>query len=279
MAPNGWGGVLGGMVFSILALSGFEAPAPLAQETRRPTTFIYLAIFTSLVIVGFFYIFMAYASALAWGTANMAAFTPDSDPYDLLATKLWGQAGRWLILIAILNSALAVGMSCTNAASRVMYTMAQSGTLPAVLKKIHPIHKTPYVAVGVLQLLQIACFLLVGMIFGADKIFLCLGTIVALAVIFLYVLSNVALTVFIRREHSTNFKAWRHGIVPLVGSLLLLPVTVVTVWPIPKYPLNLMPYVFVVLMIVGFTVMKVLEARQPELLAQRSSDKDLKGDV
>ena len=29
-APTGWGGVLGGMVFSILALSGFEAPAPLA---------------------------------------------------------------------------------------------------------------------------------------------------------------------------------------------------------------------------------------------------------
>src|SRR5262249_39221830 len=35
-APNGFGGVLAGMVFSVLALSGFEAPAPLAQETQRP---------------------------------------------------------------------------------------------------------------------------------------------------------------------------------------------------------------------------------------------------
>src|SRR5713226_2723846 len=44
-APTGFGGVLGGMVFSILALSGFEAPAPLAEETQRPTRFIYQAVF------------------------------------------------------------------------------------------------------------------------------------------------------------------------------------------------------------------------------------------
>jgi len=279
MAPNGWGGVLGGMVFSILALSGFEAPAPLAQETKRPTSFIYLAIFTSLVIVGFFYIFMAYASALGWGTGNMAVFTPDGEPYDVLATKLWGRAGRWLILFAIINSALAVGISCTNAASRVMYTMAQAGTLPAALKKIHPIHKTPYMAVHVLQLLQIMCFLLVGIFFGADKIFSCLGTVVALAVILLYVLSNFALTVFIRREHATDFNPWRHGIVPTVGTLFLIPVTVVTVWPIPKYPQYLMPYIFVVLMLVGCAVMKVLGARRPEVLAQHPSGKDLTGDL
>ena len=35
-APHMFGGILAGMVFSVLALSGFEAPAPLAQETRRP---------------------------------------------------------------------------------------------------------------------------------------------------------------------------------------------------------------------------------------------------
>jgi amino acid transporter len=263
MAANGWGGVLGGMVFSILALSGFEAPAPLAQETKRPTSFIYLAVFTSLVLVGLFYVFMAYASAVGWGTDNMAAFTPDADPYDVLATKFWGRGGRWLILFAIINSALAVGISCTNAASRVVYTMALAGTLPAALKKIHPTHKTPYVAVHVLQLMQIACFLLVGIVFGADRIFACLGTVVALAVILLYMLSNFALTVFVRREHPTDFRAWRHGMVPVVGTLFLVPVTVVTVWPVPRYPQNLMPYVFAVLMVVGFAVMKVVEARRP----------------
>ena len=89
-APTGWGGVLGGMVFSILALSGFEAPAPLAAETKRPARFISQAIFSSLVIVGIFYIFMAYTSAIGWGTGNMAAFAANANPYYALAQKLWG---------------------------------------------------------------------------------------------------------------------------------------------------------------------------------------------
>ena len=38
-SPHHFGGILAGMVFSMLALSGFEAPAPLAQETRRPGEF------------------------------------------------------------------------------------------------------------------------------------------------------------------------------------------------------------------------------------------------
>jgi amino acid transporter len=277
-APGGWGGVLGGMVFSILALSGFEAPAPLAQETKRPTSFIYLAVFTSLFVVGFFFIFMAYASAVGWGTADMGGFSPGGQPYDALATKLWGRTGRWLILFAIINSALAVGISCTNAASRVLYTMAHSGTLPAVLMKIHPVHRTPCAAVHALQLLQIACFLLVGIVFGPDMIFTCLGTVVSLAVILLYLLSNFALTLFIRREHLADFDPWRHGIVPAVGTLFLIPVTVVTVYPVPSYPQNLMPYLFVVLMIAGFAVMKVLGARRPEVLTKHPPGKDRAGD-
>ena len=47
-SPHHFGGILAGMVFSILALSGFEAPAPLAQEARLPGKFIGQAIMLSL---------------------------------------------------------------------------------------------------------------------------------------------------------------------------------------------------------------------------------------
>ena len=270
VAPNGLVGVLGGMVFSILALSGFEAPAPLAQETQRPTKFIYQAIFLSLTIVGIFYIFMAYASAIGWGTGNMAAFATNANPYYALAQKLWG-FGWWLIFFAIINSALAVGIACTNAASRVMYTMAENGALPAALKTIHPVHKTPTVAIHTQQILQILSFLLVGLILGAGQIFGFLGTIATLAVIVLYVLANFALTTFVRREHRADFSIWQHAVVPIVGTVLLLPVAFVTVWPVPTYPFNLTPYLFIALVVIGYVVMKIVEARRPEALAKGSS--------
>ena len=269
-SPTGLGGIIGGMVFSILALSGFEAPAPLAEETRRPSRFIYQAIFTSLLIVGIFYIFMAYASAIGWGTGNIAAFAANSNPYYTLAQKLWG-VGWWLIFFAIINSTLAVGIACTNAATRVMYTMGRAGTLPAALGRIHPTHRTPYIAVHVEQIFQIVSFLLVGIIFGASQIFGFLGTIATLAVIVLYILANFALTTFVLRERRADFSIWQHAVVPIIGTLLLLPVMFVTVWPIPAYPFNLTPYIFIGLMLIGFVAMLVLLARRPQALTQESS--------
>jgi amino acid transporter len=251
------------MLFSILALTGFEAPAPLAEETKRPRHFIYLAIYTSLLIVGLFYVFMAYASAIGWGTGNMSAFAADDAlPYNVLARKLWGP-GWWLVFFALLNGALGVAISCANAASRVMYTMAMTGTLPAALQGIHPTHKTPYRAVHVHQILQIASFLVVGMVFGASKIFDFLGTIAVLGAIALYIAANIALTVFVRREHPADFNIWLHGIVPTLGTLFLLPVIVVTIMSNLDYPLNLTSYLFVALMILGYVVMKVIERRRP----------------
>jgi amino acid transporter len=271
IAPTGFGGVIGGMVFSILALSGFEAPAPLAEETKLPNRLIYRAIFISLLIVGIFYIFMAYASAIGWGTGNLAAFASAStNPYYTLAQKFWG-IGWWLVLFAIINSTLAVGIACTNAATRVMYTMAQAGTLPSAMGKIHPVHKTPYIAVHVEQILQIVGFLLVGVFFGADQIFGFLGTIATLAVIVLYIMANIALTTFVRREHPAEFNILRHVIVPLVGTLLLLPVLYITVYPVPPYPINLTPYIFIVMLIIGFVAMLVIAARRPAALDQESS--------
>jgi amino acid transporter len=53
-SPHMFGGILAGMVFSVLALSGFEAPAPLAQETRKPGKFIGRAVMLSLFLIGGF---------------------------------------------------------------------------------------------------------------------------------------------------------------------------------------------------------------------------------
>ena len=232
-APNHYEGILAGMVFSVLALSGFEAPAPLAQETRRPGKFISRAVMLSLILIGIFYIFTSYASAIGWGTGNMAAFASNANPYYLLGHSLWG-AGWWFIFIAIVNSAIGCGLACTNAASRVAYTMGQAGTLPARFGKIHPVYRTPTFAIAVQQIIGIVAILLVGTLLAPDTIFGFLGTITTLAVIVLYIMANLALTAYIRREHPGSFNIWRHGVLPWIGTLALLPVLWITVYPIRR---------------------------------------------
>ena len=47
----------------------------------------------SLILIGIFYVFTSYASAIGWGTSNMAAFASNPNPYYLLGHTLWGPAG------------------------------------------------------------------------------------------------------------------------------------------------------------------------------------------
>jgi amino acid transporter len=170
-------------------------------------------------------------------------------------------------LFAIINGTLAVAISGTNAASRVMYTMAQAGTLPRALRRVHPVHKTPTVAIHVQQIVQLAGFMIVGLCLGPDSIFGFLGTITALAAIVLYVLANFALTAFIRREHPGAFRPGLHAIVPALGTLLLIPVVYINLDPKNNpYPQSLTPYVFLGLMLIGFVTMKIIERRRPQAL-------------
>lgn len=189
LSPHHFRVIVAGMVFSVLALSGFEAPAPLAQEGRRPDKFIGLAVTLSLVAIGIFYVFTSYASAIGWGTGNMAAFGASPNPYYSLSHTVWG-AGWWFVVLAIINSAVGAGLACTNAASRVMYTMGKAGTLPARFGRIHPVHQTPTFAIAVLQVLGIIAVLLAGLLLRPADIFDFLGTIATLAVIILYAMAN-----------------------------------------------------------------------------------------
>ena len=266
-SPHHFGGILAGMVFSMLALSGFEAPAPLAEEARLPGKFISQAIMLSLGSIGIFYILTSYASAIGWGTGDMGAFATSPNPYYALGHRLWG-AAWWLVVLAIINSAVGVGLACANAASRVMYTMGRAGTLPASFGRIHPTHRTPTFAIGFVQSSGIAAILLVGWLLQPDTIFGFLETVATLAVIVLYAMANLALTRYMRSEQRDNFRVWKHQLVPWIATLALLPVLFVTIYPEPSWPYSLTPYLFLIALLVGFGYMKWLETRNPGRLGR-----------
>ena len=266
-SPNHFEGIVAGMVFSIVSLNGFESPAPLAQESRRAGKLVGQAVILSLLAIGLFFIFASYASAVGWGTGDMANFASNANPYYVLGHALWG-AGWWLIVLAFINSAIGVGLACTNSASRVLYTMGRAGALPASFGRIHPIHHTPTFAIGFLQIVGILAVLLVGLLLRPDYIFGFLNTIAALGVIILYAMANLALTSYMRRAHPDSFTVWQHVVVPWVATLSLLPVLFVTVYPVPDWPYNMTPYLFLGALVLGFVYMQWLEWRDPGALAR-----------
>ena len=93
------------MVFTILALSGFEAVAPLAEETENPKRNLPIVIVLSTAGIAIFYAFVNWGVLVGHGTTSVTAgnFTQSDQIFDL-ARRLW--SGAWiLVLIATVNSA------------------------------------------------------------------------------------------------------------------------------------------------------------------------------
>ena len=174
----------------------------------------------------------------------------------------------FLIFIALLNGALAIGIAATNAGSRVAYTMARGGALPAPLTRVHPVHRTPSTAIHVQTILSLGLMAIVGIWLGGGLVFGFLGTVITVGLIVMYGIANIALVVFFRRLRPAEFNIWRHGVIPILGTLLLLPVLWVTFWPIPAFPFNIVPYIFIAWMVIGFVAMKWIDNRRPQALRE-----------
>jgi len=144
--------------------------------------------------------------------------------------------------------------------------MGQAGTVPARFGRLNPRYQTPTFAIAFIQLTGIVAILLVGLLLAPDTIFGFLGTITTLAVIILYIMANLALTAYIRREHPGDYNVWRHAVLPWIGTLALLPVLFVTVYPVPSWPYNITPYIFILALIAGFAYMVWRESRHPGVL-------------
>jgi amino acid transporter len=238
-----------GVVFAIFAITGWDAAAPLAEESTNPRRTIPRAVLGSIVILGVLLVFASWGQISGFDSVDKLTGSTDL-PAFVLGKEYWG-AGWWLILFALLNSALAVAIGCTNAACRFMYGMARAGALPAGMAKVHPTLKTPVGALYVQTGISVALGLLLPVIIGVSNVYNLTGTWFTFALAIVYAAANVGLPIFYRREHPDEFSIVKHIVVPAVGTVGLAAVVWASVDPLPDYPISLAPFIVLGWLAVG----------------------------
>jgi amino acid transporter len=286
-APNtgnakGLGSIFPAMIFAILAFIGFEASVPLAEEAREPRKTIPRAVFLSALLIGLFYLVCYYAADVYFGPGKMADpksgfITLNSgDPWTGLAQAVWGP-GLIVVILAVLNSAIANSNAGANAATRVGYALARIGLLPRALQQVHPRFRTPYVAVNVQAIGGIVLAVALGWATGGPlNAFALLGTVATIIVVAIYILTNLSNLVFYLRERRGEFNVFLNGIVPIVGSVIFLPALVAAfgidflglgITPLTP-PANLAPIIIGVWMVGGIGLLIYFATSKPERIAQ-----------
>jgi amino acid transporter len=269
LIPAGEGFALA-VVFTVQGLTGWEASAPLAEETKDPKRNVPLSVLLSIVLIGSFLVIVFWGVITGFGNDADAVANSENLPALALAHRVWG-AGWIVILFAFLNSVAAVSIACANVGTRMWYRMARSGSFPKQLAEVHPVHKTPTNAILVQMVLNLVAGLYVGFVFQPDTgFFLVTGLILVLAVSFAYILANIAVFRFYWTEHRSEFNWILHAVFPVVSTLVLI-YAIYKSFPLAT-PFDLAPVVDGVWLLAGIVILLALRARGNESWLKRAGE-------
>jgi basic amino acid/polyamine antiporter, APA family len=143
-----YGGVMGilgaaGVVF--FAFIGFDAVSTAAQEAKNPKRDMPIGILGSLVVCTLLYVAFSYVLS---GVATVQDFrTAGKEASVAYAILTYMHGYEWLakfVTVAILFGFSSVILVMLLGQSRVFYSMAHDGLVPAVFADVHPTYKTPW---------------------------------------------------------------------------------------------------------------------------------------
>jgi len=274
---HSWSGVIAGSVFSLLAFSGFEAAAPMAEEAREPRKTVPKAIMIATLAIGALYLLSTYAADVAYGPNKFTGFAASANgvPWDGLANTV--SIVFWvLVLFAIINSTLANAIAGTNVFTRTAYAFGRAGVFPKSLAKLNSKHRSPQNALILQLILGLIIALALGGYYGATTAFGIVATGLVVVVVVVYAVTNLAAIGYFTRHKKDERHVGLHIIVPILGFLFLIPgfLNACGISGIPglKFiaalpsPLSYGAWAMGVWMVVGLVSLFALRGKNPEAI-------------
>lgn len=197
-AAGGLSGVLLGVLFMYTAFSGFGTSTPLGEETRDARRTIARGIVLTIIILGVFFVFAAYAFTVAWGINDMASYANALVPGISLAYSRIGIWAAILITVFYINSILTDQVTFTNSSSRVLYAMTRDGFFPEQVSRVHSRYQTPHVAAGVMAIASFLIAAISTVLMGGFNAFLFTGVAGTLGSILVHIMANASLPKILR---------------------------------------------------------------------------------
>jgi amino acid transporter len=200
-----------------------------------------------------FYLLTTYAGTVGVGIKGMATYTGNS--WLGLANSL-SPVAQVLVLLAVLNSSIAIYNSAGNASTRMLFAMGRSGVLPKPLATVSERHNTPVVAVFAIAIAVAVVDVIVG-IWQAGPLN-ALGwigvPIVLVAVVLTYMTSCVAVVVIYNRQFKAERNVWLHIVIPVIAFLGMLGPIYIAATSFNLYPFNIAVWLSVAWIVLGAVI-------------------------
>ncbi|MCX4593773.1 APC family permease [Streptomyces sp. NBC_01549] len=220
---EGVSGVFAGSVYTVLAFAGFEAAAPLAEETKDPRRTMHRAVLGAALGIGLFYVLTTYAISVYFGPDRLGGFgASGAASWEGVARASFGLL--WvLVFLAVVNSTIANANACATVSTRTAFALARIKVFPRLFAHVHPRHRSPVAGVAAQCAVAVTAVLGLGLYYDPVTAFLLLATVIVTVVIGVYIVVNLACAGYFLRRRRELFKPVRHLIFPLLGIVAFVP--------------------------------------------------------
>ncbi len=163
--PFGFSGVFRASALIFFAFIGFEEIVKLSEEAKDPEKTIPRGLILAISACIVFYVLVALCSVsiLGWQKLSQSAA-----PFADIAFAALGQNAALIISVMALFATTNTVLLMLLAVSRIVYGMAESGSLPGKLSRVHPVTRTPWIAILLSMGLCMAFVLLGDIVFVAN---------------------------------------------------------------------------------------------------------------
>jgi amino acid transporter len=264
------GQVATGLVLVMFGFSGFESATSLGDEARNPLKTIPRALMSSMILAGLFFVLMTYIEILGFSGTGVD-ITQTEEPLSFLAKQAGVKLLGDVIAFGALFSFFACVLGSINPAARVFFTMARHGLFPSSLGEAHSANRTPHMAVTVCSLIL---FLIpAGMAFYQIQLFESMGYLGAIAsygFLTVYILISIAAPIYLYKIHQFRRRDAIIGcvsvgfmMIPVLGSV---GIPGSSLFPVPKAPYNILPYLFLMYLVVTCGWFLLQKVRSPKVV-------------
>jgi amino acid transporter len=259
------------IVFGIFAFVGFESAATLGRETREPERNIPQAVILSSVLAGLFFVFTSYVLVLGFDDDTVKLSASTSPLGDL--TKGNGQLLSLLVYLGATLSSFACALASLNAYGRMLFSLGRHRFTHASVGVIHAVHQTPYAALSVGAAINfLLCVALYGL--AESDVIGYFGTVATFGFVFVYFWVSISAPVFLRKLGQARP---RDDVLGAIGAVAMVLALVGSLYPIPPFPYNILPYLFALYLLIGVVWFLLVKWRAPAALL--SVEHDLEASV
>jgi APA family basic amino acid/polyamine antiporter len=197
-APQ-WNDLIFGLVVATVALTGIEAASGFAGDVQAASGELRRLVFAGTAVVLVVFVGVSAVAVMAvpvtGGTSALGTQYVEAPVLGIVSQfePHWLEnTFRWLVAIVGSMALFQAANTSMLGLSRLSYSLATNGQIPAGLGKLHRTHSTPYVAIGLASLLSL------GLVLSDDIDFL--AGIFAFGAMLSFALAHVSIIVLRFRE-------------------------------------------------------------------------------